>query len=119
MLYVIVLSINFFFALGTFIIIPQKSNSDVLTDSPLLLNSLLFICTPFAYRGMYGFLDLVTHDIDRVIVSLTSIICFLPTLSVSVYCIKRYKSNRSPWLIVHPIINFICIIANYILILCV
>ncbi len=76
MLYVIVLSINFFFALGTFIIIHQKSNSDVLTDSPLLLNSLLFICTPFAYRGMYGFLDLVTHDIDRVIVSLTSIIFF-------------------------------------------
>ena len=118
MLYVIVLSINFFFALGTFIIIHQKSNSDVLTDSPLLLNSLLFICTPFAYRGMYEFLDLITHDIDRVIVSLTSIICYLPALSVSVYCIKHYKTNRSPWLIGHPIINFICVIVNFILILC-
>ena len=117
MLYVIVFSINLCFALGTFIIIHQKSNSDVLTDSPLLLNSLLFICTPFAYRGMYGFLDLVTHDIDRIIVSFTSIICYLPALSVSVYCIKHYKTNRSPWLIGHPIINFICVIVNFILIL--
>ena len=115
--YIIALSINLCIALCTLRIIHQKSNSDVLTNSQLLLDALLVICTPFVYMGMYRLLELATQHLNRATVSLMSLNCSTPMLPVCVECFRRYKANKSPWLIVHPIINFMCVIVNYLLIL--
>ena len=115
--YIVALSINLCFALCTLRIIHKKSDSDILTNSQVLLNVLLVICTPLIYMGMYRTLELATQHLNRSTVSLMSLNCSTPMLPACVECFRSYKANKSPWLIVLPIINFICIIANYILIL--
>ena len=115
--YIIALSINLCFALCTLRIIQKKRDSAILTNSQLLLNVLLVICTPLIYVGMYRTLELATQHLNRATVSLMSLNCSTPMLTACVECFRRYKANKSPWLIVHPIINLICVIVNYILIL--
>ena len=115
--YIVALSINLCFALCTLRIIHKKSDSDILTNSQVLLNVLLVICTPLIYMGMYRTLELATQHLNRATVSLVSLNCSTPMLPACVECFRSYKANKPPWLIVLPIISFICIIANYILIL--